>query len=79
MEWCARRRPGGRAKAAVLGEISPELFGWAAAGATRWPTCGRVEQDGEVLGYGRLDDTCGDAECAAGHAGRRASGIGASS
>jgi N-acetylglutamate synthase-like GNAT family acetyltransferase len=65
MEW-VRETPArwDRAKAAALGELAPELFGLGR------PTDGdpladewwRVEQDGEVLGYGRLDETWGDAE-----------------
>ena len=52
------------AKAGVLGALSPDLFGLGApadgdALADEW---WRVEQDGEVLGYGRLDDMWGDAE-----------------
>jgi len=65
VEW-VRETPArwDRTKAAVLGELSPELFGLGR------PTDGdpladewwRVERDGEVLGYGRLDETWGDAE-----------------
>jgi N-acetylglutamate synthase-like GNAT family acetyltransferase len=67
------------AKARVLGDLAPELFGFGrptegdALGDEWW----RVEDGGAVVGYGRLDDTWGDAEIlvlvAADH---RASGIG---
>ena len=51
-------------KAAVLGELAPELFGLGtpAEGDALADEWWRVEQDGEVLGYGRLDETWGDAE-----------------
>ncbi len=65
MEW-VRETPArwDGTKAAVLGDLSPALFGLGSpthgdALADEW---WRVEQDGEVLGYGRLDDTWGDAE-----------------
>lgn len=51
-------------KAAAFGDLDPELFGLgtpkegAALGDEWW----RVEDDRRVLGYGRLDDTWGDAE-----------------
>lgn len=74
MDW-VRETPArwDEAKAAVLGELSPELFGLGrpadgdALGDEWW----RVEQDGEVLGYGRLDETWGDAEILLLVAGRR--------
>lgn len=51
-------------KQRVLGGLSPTLFGLGApasgdALADEW---WRVEEDGRVVGYGRLDDTWGDAE-----------------
>jgi N-acetylglutamate synthase-like GNAT family acetyltransferase len=65
MEW-VRETPAhwDGAKADVLGELAPGLFGLGSpadgdALADEW---WRVERDGEVLGYGRLDDTWGDAE-----------------
>ena len=65
MDW-VRETPArwDKTKADVLGELSPELFGLGRptegdALADEW---WRVEDDGEVLGYGRLDDTWGDAE-----------------
>ena len=65
MEW-VRETPArwNAAKAAVLGELPPELFGLGrpADGDPLADEWWRVEQDGEVLGYGRLDDTWGDAE-----------------
>jgi N-acetylglutamate synthase-like GNAT family acetyltransferase len=65
MEW-VRETPArwNAAKAAVLGELAPELFGLGrpADGDPLADEWWRVEQDGEVLGYGRLDDTWGDAE-----------------
>ena len=80
MEW-VRETPArwDEAKAAVLGELSPELFGLGrpAAGDPLADEWWRVEQDGEVLGYGRLDDTWGDAEVLLlVTPDRRASGIG---
>ena len=53
-----------KTKADVLGDLPPELFGLGRptegdALADEW---WRVEDAGEVLGYGRLDDTWGDAE-----------------
>jgi N-acetylglutamate synthase-like GNAT family acetyltransferase len=68
------------AKARVLGDLAPALFGFGS------PTSGdsladewwRAEQDGAVLGYGRLDDTWGDAEILVlVDPGRRRSGVGA--
>ena len=80
MDW-VRETPArwDKTKADVLGELSPELFGLGRptegdALADEW---WRVEDDGEVLGYGRLDDTWGDAEILMLVAPeRRASGIG---
>jgi N-acetylglutamate synthase-like GNAT family acetyltransferase len=51
-------------KERVLGGIPPEIFGLGSPGrgdalADEW---WRVEDDGRVVGYGRLDDTWGDAE-----------------
>ena len=48
----------------VLGGLAPELFGFGSpregdALADEW---WRVEDGGRVVGYGRLDDTWGDAE-----------------
>lgn len=65
MEW-VRETPArwDAAKAEVLGELGPELFGLGrpadgdALGDEWW----RVVDGDEVLGYGRLDDTWGDAE-----------------
>jgi GNAT superfamily N-acetyltransferase len=51
-------------KARVLGDLKPSLFGFGtptegdALGDEWW----RVEDGGAVIGYGRLDDTWGDAE-----------------
>lgn len=66
-------------KARVLGELPPELFGFGTPrdgdplGDEWW----RAEQDGAVVGYGRLDDTWGDAEILVLVAkDRRANGIG---
>lgn len=65
MEW-VRETPAqwDRAKAEVLGELAPELFGLGqpAEGDAMADEWWRVEDDGEVLGYGRLDETWGDAE-----------------
>ena len=65
MEW-VRETPArwDASKADVLGELSPELFGLGrpADGDALADEWWRVEQDGEVLGYGRLDETWGDAE-----------------
>jgi N-acetylglutamate synthase-like GNAT family acetyltransferase len=52
------------AKAAAFGELPPELFGLGAPrigdalGGEWW----RVEDDGDVVGYGGLDDVWGEAE-----------------
>lgn len=51
-------------KQRVLGEVAPHLFGFGSpdpgdALADEW---WRVEDGGRVLGYGRLDDSWGDAE-----------------
>jgi GNAT superfamily N-acetyltransferase len=51
-------------KQRVLGDLAPELFGFGRPGvgdvlADEW---WRVEDGDQVLGYGRLDDTWGDAE-----------------
>ncbi len=66
-------------KARVLGELSPALFGFGtptpgdALGDEWW----RAEDGGEVVGYGRLDDTWGDAEILVLVApGNRRSGVG---
>ncbi|MHA6796384.1 GNAT family N-acetyltransferase [Pseudonocardia bannensis] len=51
-------------KTRVLGGLAPGLFGFGspsegdALGDEWW----RVEEDGRVVGYGRLDDSWGDAE-----------------
>ena len=51
-------------KLRVLGDLPPKLFGFGspvdgdALGDEWW----RVEDGGRVVGYGRLDDTWGDAE-----------------
>lgn len=67
-------------KARVLGDLAPELFGFGtpsdgdALGDEWW----RAEEDGTVVGYGRLDDTWGDAEILVlVAADRRSSGVGA--
>lgn len=51
-------------KQRVLGDLAPELFGFGSPDvgdvlADEW---WRVEDADQVLGYGRLDDTWGDAE-----------------
>jgi ribosomal protein S18 acetylase RimI-like enzyme len=52
------------AKAATFGDLPPRLFGLGepatgdALGGEWW----RVEDDGRVVGYGRVDDVWGDAE-----------------
>jgi N-acetylglutamate synthase-like GNAT family acetyltransferase len=65
LEW-VRETPArwDAAKAGVLGELSTELFGLGrpAEGDALADEWWRVERDGEVLGYGRLDETWGDAE-----------------
>ena len=80
MEW-VRETPArwDSSKADVLGELSPELFGLGrpADGDALADEWWRVEQDGEVLGYGRLDETWGDAEVLMlVAADRQASGVG---
>jgi N-acetylglutamate synthase-like GNAT family acetyltransferase len=65
MEWI-RETPAvwDAAKSEVLGELRTELFGLGspAAGDALADEWWRVEDGGDVLGYGRLDDTWGDAE-----------------
>ena len=48
----------------MLGGLSPTLFGLGvpAPGDALADEWWRVEEDGRVVGYGRLDDTWGDAE-----------------
>ncbi|NMH99639.1 GNAT family N-acetyltransferase [Pseudonocardia acidicola] len=67
-------------KTRVLGGLDPALFGFGsptdgdALGDEWW----RVEDGGRVLGYGRLDDTWGDAEILVlVEPERRGSGVGA--
>ncbi len=67
-------------KTRVLGELSPKLFGFGsptdgdALGDEWW----RVEDGDRVVGYGRLDDTWGDAEILVlVEPERRSSGLGA--
>lgn len=66
-------------KRAVLGDLRPALFGFGdpddgdALGDEWW----RAEDGGDVVGYGRLDDTWGDAEILVlVSPGRRGSGVG---
>jgi GNAT superfamily N-acetyltransferase len=65
MDW-VRETPArwDKTKADVLGELPPELFGLGrpAEGDALADEWWRVEDGGEVIGYGRLDDTWGDAE-----------------
>lgn len=51
-------------KERVLGSIAPKLFGLGspAVGDALGDEWWRVEDAGRVVGYGRLDDTWGDAE-----------------
>ena len=51
-------------KAAVFGDLDPNLFGIRAPriGSPIGDEWWRVEEDGQVLGYGRLDESWGDAE-----------------
>jgi N-acetylglutamate synthase-like GNAT family acetyltransferase len=51
-------------KAAMFEDLDPNLFGIRAteAGSPIGDEWWRVEGDGEVLGYGRLDESWGDAE-----------------
>ena len=51
-------------KQRVLGGLAPGLFGFGSprAGEPLADEWWRAEDDGRVLGYGRLDDTWGDAE-----------------
>ncbi|HZG91829.1 MAG TPA: GNAT family N-acetyltransferase [Pseudonocardia sp.] len=68
------------AKAGVLGELRPELFGIRGAepGAQLGDEWWRLEDDGEVIGFGRLDDVWGDAEILIMVApGARGAGVGA--
>ena len=51
-------------KQRVLGDLAPELFGFGSpeVGDVLADEWWRVEGGDQVLGYGRLDDTWGDAE-----------------
>ncbi|MDD7919231.1 GNAT family N-acetyltransferase [Actinomycetospora callitridis] len=65
-QWIAEQEPRwDQGKAAALGDLPPTLFGlgYPEVGQHLGDTWWRVEDDaGAALGYGRLDDTWGDAE-----------------